>query len=430
MALDRSLFYKELRKKDNTVFGTTLSDSQFAGLEADLNEAERRGLPLEQVAAILAEDAHETGRTMQPISENLNYSVNGLLSTFRRTRISAADANRLGRKKGEGALSQARQREIANIIYGGAWGKKNLGNTQPNDGWDMRGRGKVQITGRANYDKYGLAETPDAAKDMEIAAHILFDGMLLGKFRNRKLSSYVGNGKKDYAGSRQCVNPDGNGPEIAKYAINFEKALRAAGYSASAQTQPAQPTAPTNPKPAPAPTPAPVTDKIYTDATTVEVVQRRLWELGYTEVGSRRPDGSFDGKLGSMSRAAILLFRNDNGLPVSDVIDTEFLEALDHAPARKLARNDAPPAVVRQNAPEVQSNFVNKILAVVTGGGLTLGGVANEALDTVKPWRDMLADIPSWVWFGAGIGICVMIYLIAARGEKKGVEAYQSGERR
>lgn len=81
--------------------------------------------------------------------EGMNYSVEGLLKTFGRHRISFQDAQRYGRTSSRAANQQT----IANIIYGGQWGKMNLGNTQPNDGWLFRGGGIFQITGRANYTK-------------------------------------------------------------------------------------------------------------------------------------------------------------------------------------------------------------------------------------------------------------------------------------
>lgn len=85
--------------------------------------------------------------------ENLNYSVDGLLATFGRHRISATEAARFGRSK----TQAADQRSIANTVYGGEWGRKNLGNTQPNDGWDMRGSGFKQITGRDNTVASGFS---------------------------------------------------------------------------------------------------------------------------------------------------------------------------------------------------------------------------------------------------------------------------------
>lgn len=98
--------------------------------------------------------------------ENLNYSVDGLLKMFGRHRISEADARKFGRAPGR----PAHQNAIANIIYGGEWGRKNLGNTQPGDGWRFRGGGEKQITGRANYREAGHEHDPDTLRTDPIAS--------------------------------------------------------------------------------------------------------------------------------------------------------------------------------------------------------------------------------------------------------------------
>src|SRR5690606_24695273 len=55
------------------------------------------------------------------LTENLNYSAEGLLSTFGVSRISSKDAWRVGRVDAWG--QKADQRAIANIVYGGTWGR-------------------------------------------------------------------------------------------------------------------------------------------------------------------------------------------------------------------------------------------------------------------------------------------------------------------
>lgn len=87
------------------------------------------------------------------MEESLNYSVDGLLKTFGRHRISAADAQRLGRTP----TRKANQEAIANLLYGGEFGRKNLGNTVPGDGWKFRGYGPKQLTGRANFTNFAEA---------------------------------------------------------------------------------------------------------------------------------------------------------------------------------------------------------------------------------------------------------------------------------
>ncbi|MGR9386461.1 lysozyme [Rhizobium leguminosarum] len=190
--------------------------------------------------------------------------------------------------------------------------------------------------------------------------------------------------------------------------------------------------------PAAAPKPAALTaPEAKTDKTTVEVVQRKLYEKGYTEVGSRKADGSFDGEMGKMTRGAITVFRQENDLPPGDFIDQDLLDALDTAPARKLARNDSSAQTVRQAVPEVRSNWLMKIGALVTAGFSSIGaffdgimgnlGIARSYVDNVK---DYAADVPGYVWMGAVVAVAGGVYLVARHGETKGVEAYQSGERR
>lgn len=107
--------------------------------------------PVDQ-AMFIAQIGHES-QGYQKLVESLNYSVEGLLSTFSRRRISAEMAAALGRT----AARPANQPAIANQVYGGEWGLENLGNTQPGDGWEFRGRGLKQITGRSNYTLCGEA---------------------------------------------------------------------------------------------------------------------------------------------------------------------------------------------------------------------------------------------------------------------------------
>lgn len=103
---------------------------------------------VERLSSFLAQTGHES-KGFTSLVENLNYSTEGLLKTFSRNRITFEECEMYGRNVNHPAFQQ----EIANIVYGREFGMKHLGNVLPNDGWNFRGRGWLQHTGRHNYTK-------------------------------------------------------------------------------------------------------------------------------------------------------------------------------------------------------------------------------------------------------------------------------------
>ncbi|HEY0502981.1 MAG TPA: peptidoglycan-binding protein [Lysobacter sp.] len=123
-----------------------------------------------ELAAFMGQVDVESGG-FASMEENLNYSGRRLLQVFPgRNGIDTLDeAN---------AVARGGAQSVANAIYGGAWGRENLGNAGPNDGWDFRGRGYIQLTGRDNYTRAArevgmdLVNQPDMVADRETAADI------------------------------------------------------------------------------------------------------------------------------------------------------------------------------------------------------------------------------------------------------------------
>lgn len=180
-------FFTELRK----AFGS-LNKTQVDGANTLLKAMER--WPVSWAAYGLATAWHETARTLQPIKEH------GGPVYF----------HRMYDKDGERPTVAQR-----------------LGNTRPGDGVKYAGRGYVQITGRANYEKYGIAGDPDRALRPDCAAHILVDGMEKGVFTGRKLADYL---PGDFVNARKIINGLDKAETVALYAKAFEAALTAGGW--------------------------------------------------------------------------------------------------------------------------------------------------------------------------------------------------------
>jgi len=210
-----SAFFDAVRA---ALFGGSLSQAQVDGMNAigaawdKWGDGDNRKL-----AYLLGTAKHETAHTMQPIHER-------------------------------GGKAYFNKYEPGTKIG------KALGNTLPGDGYKFRGRGDVQLTGRANYVKAGkaigvdLVANPDAALEQGNAARILVVGCMQGWFTGKKLGDYFTDATADWTGARRVVNGTDRAQEIGQIAMSFYAALRSVDTPRPAPTRP-----PIQPDPKPAP---------------------------------------------------------------------------------------------------------------------------------------------------------------------------------
>lgn len=214
--MDIAAFFTSLRRRNNGVFGTSLSQKQVEGMEAILDAGGH--LPLTHLAYALATAYGETGGRMQPIQENMNYSAKRIPQVFSP-----------GRLRGHTPAQLAGNPEkLANVVYGGM-----LGNNQVGDGWKYRGHGLVQLTGKDNFRKFGerigvdLVTHPERALGMDIAAKALIAGIEEGLYTGVKASDFL---PGDYRNARRIINGTFEAEKYAGYARAFEAALKAGYY--------------------------------------------------------------------------------------------------------------------------------------------------------------------------------------------------------
>jgi putative chitinase len=108
-----------------------------------------------RLAHFLAQCGHESGG-FKAVSENLNYSADGLKKIFP--------------KYFPGTLNEsyARQPEkIAARVYGGRMGN---GDEASKDGFKFRGRGYIQLTGKANYIAFDKTVADDILANPDLVA--------------------------------------------------------------------------------------------------------------------------------------------------------------------------------------------------------------------------------------------------------------------
>lgn len=113
-------------------------------------------------AMLMANVDHESGGFTKT-EENLNYSAKRLQQVFPKYYQSVEDAR----------ADAGNPEAIANKVYGG-----RMGNTEAGDGFKYRGRGALQLTGKAQYEAMGkklgvdLVNNPELAADPKYSAQI------------------------------------------------------------------------------------------------------------------------------------------------------------------------------------------------------------------------------------------------------------------
>jgi predicted chitinase len=184
----------------------SLSQPQVDGLTVLLDVWERDHAALDRrwLAYALATAHHETGRTLQPVREG-----------FART--------------DKGAIAAVTKLFRAGKI------RRNYALPAEN-GRSYFGRGVVQITHPENYLRVGKAlglgpalyDDPSLALQPEVAARILYEGMIHGLFTGSRLADYFIGQREHWVEARKIVNGMDRAAMVAGYGQRYDAALAAA----------------------------------------------------------------------------------------------------------------------------------------------------------------------------------------------------------
>ena len=114
-------------------------------------------MPKVRAAHFFAQTSHESGG-FKSLSENLNYSADGLVKIFHKYFPDVAAATPYARNP----------EKIANKVYGGRMGN---GDEASGEGFMYRGRGAIQLTGKDNYAAFAKAiGRPDVLTNPDIVS--------------------------------------------------------------------------------------------------------------------------------------------------------------------------------------------------------------------------------------------------------------------
>ncbi|MGY3588094.1 peptidoglycan-binding protein [Bradyrhizobium sp. USDA 4350] len=389
-------------------------DTKIAGLIegiAATSEAvfARRGIKtLLQVAHIMAQLSHECGAGLEVV-ENLNYTTpNAMMKAWPKRFPTVAST----------APYLRNPRKLADFVYNGRMGNR----PGTDDGYDFRGRGGSQTTGREAYEKLGRASghdliaDPDTINDPDLFFDFaVADFIMCGCLRWTAPRDGLPLGDVDAV----TLHLNGGYNGKAERRAWFRRWCDALGVKAPAKTA-----APVGLMAAAAPAVddeaahVPSVSTYATDGVLrygqddnppfeVKAVQDWLKEKGYRV-------GKTDGDFSTETRGQILIFQADNGLPTTGEVDEATKEALKTAPPKPVAEaretataDDLRAAGSQTVATADKLSLLGKVGAAlgVSGGAANKAGLldhAKDAVDQVSTFREVVDNVGDLLqWAGA-----------------------------
>lgn len=355
-----------------------------------------------RVQQFFANIATETGG-VRSVEESLTYTSAARLRQVWPTRF----------KSDAAAAPYVRQpKKLAIYVYGGRMGNAPAPSS---DGWDFRGGGMLQTTGREGYRKMGFEANPEALRE-PVTAFLT----AVREWKARGCNALADKG--DTVGVRRKINGGTNGlDETRKWLAKAEKVFTG-DFDAKGAPAPA--------KPAPSALAPAMTEY------EVRALQQQLQDALYTEVGM------VDGKWGTRTEAGLFAFQRDNGLPATGKMDAEtrafivkngvpkrkIAAARAEATAESLAKEGNLPAAAKEAQ---KSAFWSRLQLV--GGSVTaiLYGARDyigDALSAIAPLRDDLSAVGPWLVIAAVIGVAAVMYLRSKGAVDAAVLAVRKGQ--
>ena len=191
--------------------GTATEDAHYSrnGIYKNFGGASRSDTSLSEFAK--SKGWYKNGKivgestTWKDPETGITYTVSKKLDDWIKSHVSAKGRDSDG-KKLDSKEKLKRQKELFNTVYSDKYGR-HLDNDNPDDGWNYRGRGGVQLTGRSNYEKVtkilnknginiDLVKNPELAADPRYSADILVAYASMKGMFNPKSRRYLS--EEDY----------------------------------------------------------------------------------------------------------------------------------------------------------------------------------------------------------------------------------------